>query len=73
MVCKEPENTGMSPPKWNAALHYLQQLYTGALMQLQLLRTLQVQNMKQLHKDAPLLTLVAPENSAASVITRYKV
>lgn len=51
----------------------VQQLYTGALMQLLLLRTLQVQNMKHLHKDAPLLTLVAPENSAASVITRYKV
>ncbi len=51
----------------------VQQLYTAALMQLLLLRTLQVQNMKHLHKDAPLLTLVAPENSAASVITRYKV
>lgn len=50
----------------------VQQLYTVALMQLLLLRTLQVQNMKHLHKDVPLLTLVAPENSAASVITRYK-
>lgn len=48
----------------------VQQLYTAALklMQLLLLRTLQVQNMKRLHKDAPLVTLVAPENSAASVI-----
>lgn len=66
-------STGMSPPKWNAALQYMQKLYTAALIQLLLLRTLQVQNMKLLHKDAPLLTLVAPENSAASVITHYKV
>lgn len=51
----------------------VQKLYTAALMQFLLLWTLQVQNMKRLHKDAPLLTLVAPENSAASVITHYKV
>lgn len=51
----------------------VQKLYTAALMQFLLLWTLQVQNMKRLHKDAPLLTLVAPENSAAPVITHYKV